>query len=541
MKKIIIYILMFSAALTAAAQEGTPDLPGSPEEPSIVLPEMFLEIEDLSAEKLDAVLPPGEELEVPDTAIPLPELDPMAVSDDTFLIPLPSITGETGTVTSGESSFYSTGLIGIGTMNNIIGSVSLYKLGDEPRFTFQFSHESVDGYDFNPAGTGFFRKTDDLSGWLSLRSGSVQLRGEGSYREDEEGLQQQAPYYAAALKQSTGQLSFSIDPVTSPLFFNSNFTVLSGKRMLTSATADTAPVNHREIKIGGSLVGGADFSSLALHLSTRYSYRFLPGYPDLQSHRVFVETGFDAALRDVVVFDGNAGFAYTDSLGSLFPFGLSVSLILKDSLVLSVGGGYRVVPQDYTALWNDYRLLELQTTLIDGTEWYGSAGMKIQNRIRSLYLEGLLGFSYREGVIELNGYEPQQGAYPFVQRNLTTLFPKVILNYLPGDLFNFSIGWEGVLLERTVQEDAHRFLWEAGMNSRDGRFGAGFTGWSALNNWRFELPVLDFSAFFKATEGVEFILEADDILSPVQEDGRTTIAPFIAPGFRMTFKTQISL
>jgi hypothetical protein len=537
---IIFFAFLYTIPVLSQDDDTVPP-PGSPEEPSIMLPEIFLEIEDLTAEKLDAVLPPGEELSVPETDIPLPELTPMGVSDETFVIPLPSISGAAAAVDSGESSFYSTGLIGIGTMNNILGSVSLYKLGDEPRFTFQFSHESADGYNFNPPGTGYFRKTDDLAGWISFRTGSAEIRGEGGYSEDEKGLQQQASYYAAALKKTSGNFNFSLESPRSPLFLNAGFSALSLRRILASATSNTEPVSHRETKLSGNITAGADFSSVTFHLSADYFYRFVPTVTALGDNRLFVETGFDAALRDIVVLDGSAGFAYGDTFKSAFPFDLSLSFILKDSVVLSLAGGYQVVTYNYNELWEDFRLLNLQDTLEDGSEWFADGGFKLQNRTRSLYLEGGIGSAYRIGVVELGNYDESSGFYPFTQRDYITLSPRAKLYFSPGKIFDFSLGWEAILLERTAQEDAHRFTWEAGINSSGGRFGATLSGWTALNSWIFDVPVLDFSAYFKATEGVEFILEAEDILSPVIESGRVDLEPFITPGLIITFKTQISL
>ena len=63
----VIAVLLALAALPLAAAE---TVPGEPGEPEIVLPPVILEIEDLSVERVEAKLPPEEDLLPPARDVP---------------------------------------------------------------------------------------------------------------------------------------------------------------------------------------------------------------------------------------------------------------------------------------------------------------------------------------------------------------------------------------------------------------------------------------------------------------------------------------
>ena len=82
-----VYILTFLLCLFlffpipfAQGEEGR-DADEEPIDPDIVLPSVILEIEDLSIEVIDAVLPEEDELLPPEREVPLPEQDVMEIKE----------------------------------------------------------------------------------------------------------------------------------------------------------------------------------------------------------------------------------------------------------------------------------------------------------------------------------------------------------------------------------------------------------------------------------------------------------------------------
>ena len=154
-------LLLLASASLVAAQSAAPPRPCSlhgqppnpavaPGEPEIIMPQVILQVEDLSVEKVEAQLPPEEELLPPVRTIPTLSEGELAVGEPT--IPAAPVEAEGPSRPSNDRLLSSEVQLGAGTVNMIMGSVALKTLGPDPRFSLQFHHETLDGFGGHAAG-----------------------------------------------------------------------------------------------------------------------------------------------------------------------------------------------------------------------------------------------------------------------------------------------------------------------------------------------------------------------------------------------------
>ncbi|MEE8440156.1 MAG: hypothetical protein V3S41_00420, partial [Spirochaetia bacterium] len=177
---IVVVLLTALTSLSVAQDSG----PAEPSQTEIIIPEFVLRVEELGVEEVEAVLPSEGELALGMIALPLPGADELVVSDIAFDAPLPAVAAR-----SEGPAVFSTGRLGAGTANHVLGELSIYKLGTDPRFRLGFAHEGLDGFQFNPAGSGYYAFTNTIDAWLSIQSDVLELEGEAGFVEIEKGLQ----------------------------------------------------------------------------------------------------------------------------------------------------------------------------------------------------------------------------------------------------------------------------------------------------------------------------------------------------------------
>ena len=205
----LLAMLLFAGiGAPVVAQEGSPSVgPSDPDETEIVVPELVLEVEEIELQQVTAVLPEEGELALGQVSIPLPGADELEIADDAFSVPLP------GAMPAAETtSVFSSGRLGAGSANHIVGELSLFKLGADPRFRLRFSHEGLDGYQFNEAGTGYFSSSNVLDGWFAGGDDRLRAEAEAAFSEKVDGLQGQSDYYSAGLRRTTATASVDFNP-----------------------------------------------------------------------------------------------------------------------------------------------------------------------------------------------------------------------------------------------------------------------------------------------------------------------------------------
>jgi hypothetical protein len=113
---------------------GIDDVPSSIE---LIIPPVVVEFEDSFEAVLELKVPDYNDIILPDFEISLPYPQEMTTPDIDFDLPLPDFV-EYNFVE--KSSFFSEGVLGIGNRNNIIGNISLFRLGQDLIVIFIFGY-----------------------------------------------------------------------------------------------------------------------------------------------------------------------------------------------------------------------------------------------------------------------------------------------------------------------------------------------------------------------------------------------------------------
>mgnify|MGYP001329639468 CR=1 FL=1 len=534
-------VLPFLIPAAAAAQSVEPD------EPEIVLPRMLLEIQDLSVERVETVLPEELELEVPNVTLPLPEEKEMYVSDSAFDVTVDRIELAHGPVAARESSIFSDGMVGVGSMNHILGSISIYKLGTEPRFSLQFSHEGLDGFARHNPGEGFFLREDSLSGSLGLRDGTFQTDIAASFHERELGLQQVSARFSSVTHRFIdGSSLFTLSP-SDVLRLSGSLEAGATNMLLTLRNSDDPGGNtFSEYTVSPVLEAVFEYPSYSFGFLGTYGFRTLADHADSSAHRGALGGSFDLEFSIPLYLEGGIG-VYWNSVSDLYvPFDLGITARYHDVLSVFVKGGYAVEEQSFTWLWETVPLVDVRTgtqPLRDAAGFYveGGFGWLLMN---GMSLEGRLGFMDQSNAVSVrfDRFDPQTGLYAWESGSFLRLAASLAFSWEWRDTFSFGLRYAGEFLEHPAQVPDHSFSLNADLISPSGRFG-GSIG-TALDLYSASaIPELDLGGFFRLSDGLRFSLEAKDLLSVFLEHGRKYYGDgeYTAPGFHLTLKTQISL
>lgn len=527
-----------------------------PSDPEIILPPVLLQIEDVTLETLEVALPPTEEILAPEIGIPLPRADEPGFIDLGFEVPL--LDGVDQRVpTVGESSIFSNGTLGVGTMNHIVGSVSLFKLGDDPRFRFRFSHEGIDGYNFRDPGTGYFFREDIIDGWFAastseepavaggeLASGELGFDIEGAFREEEEGLQGQSDYYSVDLRFLRGGVAFGYRPEEIVLL-RANVDAAVSTRLLTLANpggGGTAP-REEEVLIEPAIGVTVDVGPVLVYVDAGYDLRVgVPG----DYHGVRAEAGFEAAFDIPLFLDGFVGVDWNTANLFSVPFELGINGIIDDVFTIGARGGLDVRQSTQTEYWESFPLAAAPAAFPAVRRWHAGVDFSFQTGDQVFRTAGGLVFDVTENALSLGAYDPATDLYPTSRVTRNAFHPRLSVELAPSRAFSAGLEWVGTFLDLAPFEPASVLALDLGLRQPDGDFGGSLsTRWSIYAQPT--IPELSLGGFWKVSEGVEFQLDFEDILAPLYPQGRLRLgndpaaAPFVTPGFRASLRALIAL
>lgn len=523
-----------------------------PSEPEIVLPPVLLKVQDVTQEKIDTPLPQEQAPSLPQVDIALPTAQNINLGNASFEVPVPT-QGPSGTpitpATKPAATFFSDGLIGAGSMNHILGDITLYKLGSDPRFNLEFSHEGVDGYldpssrgVFQPAGAGFFNRKDALDGSLTYSTKNLfNFNTHDYYRETENGLQGNATTYSSVTHRFISGSANAEFTGTSPFSFGAAVDATSGDMSLAGPTPSSA-LNARELAVKPSLSVGLTLSKVNGHLSGFYDLSQMTGQSAYQRQAAGGALSVSAQLPLSVTLDGSVGAQWDNTTGWAVPFSLELDGVYKDLLTYRLYGGYRVDRQSYFDLWQKYPFLNQSVSLIQSLEWYGGATTSWYFGPHFRLRSGV-DFSSANDAILPTSPAVGNGLFDFVQGQETTLGPTLSFSWDPKGPFSLSMGWLGNFLKPAPFVPVSTFNLDAELNSADGRYGGALSGsmdLTTITPFAAQMPNLSLSGYFRISSGVTLHLNLSDLLSPLSS-GRTIWNYYYEPGFHVTVTTQISL
>jgi hypothetical protein len=540
-------LIMMVNPMTLFGEEGAE---AEPSDPGLVLPTVVLEIEDLSIETIEAVLPEEEELLPPQRNVPLPEEGIMEVEEPSPDVHLPD--DDVTIQQAASSAFVAEVLLGAGSVNNILSQISFYKLGESPRYKFLFLHEMLDGFSyidsegglaFRDGGTGFNNRIDSLDGSFRWIAPEIETNLEGGFFELEQGLQENSDFYSLINRFISGSAGISFMP----------FEILELRSSIGSAyaslslTGDTVPVMEvsyppSELLLYGGIGMDFLFDTVKLGLDTRYTYRTVAGGPDYEFHRLHADVYCGIEFPDSFTLNGRVGYFFSLDEPWLIPFELSLSGNPFEFLSFRFAGGYRIEAYDLMYVWKEFEYMGLPSGLADNHGWFFDTQVKL-NADNNLILS--LGSVFSTNTIHLSYSDvtdPSTGLFSLaMDHNVQKLTSEAGIRWNVVPWFYLNIKGSGIFLWEPEFVPFCEGLIEGVATDEAGKYGGQL---SFLFESDFEkkvqIPIFDIALFFKISDNVKLIGEGHDLLYPFLREDRYVREPYTSPGIRGTLKVHIT-
>jgi hypothetical protein len=528
-------------------RDGAAPGPEAPEDTEIKLPEMLLEVEEAQLERVQAELPETAQARLGDVGIPLPTETELAISPAAFEVPELE-EGDAVTATGSRPvSLYSDAVLGAGSMNHILGSLSLYRLGDAPRFRLQFSHDGRDGYNFEEPGTGYFDRTEDLSGWVETGE-TTTTRLEAGFVEHERGLQGQPTFFSTKSRFLNGRAEVET-PFGDRYRFSARIDTAYAERLRTVADESQAPAGSEIYAEPGARVG-IDTTAGTFYADSEYVFRRIDDDGEAVDQGVGLSLGADLLLGRGVSAGAEVGVFWPVEEYVYVPFLLRLTASPAEALTLSVEGGMEPRPLRIAERWRDYPTFA--TRDLGGgfpgwmEDWYADAQLLIDVADSPVTAEVSGRYSWLRNTPDLGGYDPDAGATSYELEDRMTVTPGASLRWDVAPV-GVEVGWSSTLLERAEVDPLHSARLGVELRNEGETLGAR----ADLSGEYFDglqVPVLDLTGYVDVSEAVRVSLDILDVFAPAIEDGRPRIGgevtedfPFIEPGFRVVLKTRVSL
>jgi hypothetical protein len=534
MRTALVVLLVALGAGFLTAQARSPAPAGGPGEPEIVMPQVVLEIEDLSVEKVEAQLPPEEDLLPPERTIPVLSEGELAVGEPS--IPGPGIESEAAAAPVSDRFLSSEVNLGAGSLSNIVGRVSLKTLGADPRFSLQFAHETADGFSGHQPGSGYSMRSDDLDGGLKFRLGAVDTDLSAAFAEKETGLQGQSASYSATLSRNiSASAAFSATPLDWLTLKGAasgayDLLTLEGGSPQQLSGASVSPSVSAEARFGDAIIG----------IATGYTFRTDSTSPAPDLHRFTAGADFGLKLPATFLIDGKVGWFWNSAGLSLVPFSVLVTGTPVEFFTMSLGGGYKVVPYDLSDILSSSPFA-LPTGVADDRGWYGDASVQL-TMTRDLAATTKISFMASEALpVGSRTQDATTGLFAVTQGAHNQLSTDLGLRWGITQAFSLSATWTHQYLDTTFFSTSDSISAELlGLDS-SGRFGGSVSLLVAPTVTQLlQQPVLRISGFWKAADSVKIQVEGDDLLQPLSGP-RFDIPPYVSPGFRVIASLSMSL
>ena len=467
----------------------------------------------------------------PPIAVPRPEIPRDAVTSAPMM--------------SGEEQVYFNATLGGGSVNSILGSINVYRLGDGPQFRVGYDHRGRDGFNLEKPGTGFFEQENDLNAWLRLDSASnTSLEVDTGYADRQFGLQQRSPYYSQDLREFDAEVTGAWTP-EQPVGIRGTVAVSDVRRVLSTGDSGVEAQSNSYRRFTPELSGSLEWPRFGIQMAGRYDAVFRSGMELKNSSSFAFQVGVEAVPFDGLTLGVTGVTQYRVSDGVYFPVEGSLSYQGNSRWNVDLSGGYRVVENDLLPFWTAYPATDFQPgTSLDDARLPAN---------EVLFLGGELGVVAVPGVVELRGrvdrelhanrltvtpFEEERSVYPYRITDANSLTSDVVGEVSLGESLRVDAGWRAEWDQRLPGVPQH--VARGAVRGDVGELTMEATGELPLVTGMDALPEIGIDLRYEIARDVEFRAYARDILAPGMDDGRSLRGvvpkdndPFIGPGLEL--------
>lgn len=522
------------------------------DDPDIILPPMFLEIEDVTKEDVKTALPGVQNEEpiiLPELMTPMP--DPTETEFDETQIDafLSTIGGENAL--ADEEKKREKRLIpisldahaGLGTVGELDLGFGIFGNTKNSTFRFDGSHCSHDGYGFRPWGGVFFDSNTLFFGQYAFRRQAFANETEASFQARDFGTQN-----LTAENDARRDLYFSVAD---------RFSLEAGALRFEAAAA--FDLGHRYTTDVGNGVTDLFLQPKAvldlLLPQTKLTFSVAYGwngslFASDHGHSADFLFEFDAELPQAVNFAGGVGLFWdgretesvydADLRGFSIPFYVSIYGTAAEFFQYRFKGGFENEYRSYAALSRDFCFLE-PTSLSALSGWFAEA--ELDFRIRRLARISVgLDFNRKSGTVTTDELKVNtSGLISTSQRIENLLFAFLRTEIRPTDGLEVTAGWEGSLLPDVHYYLKPRHRIDAHLSYTIPRKWFTFDTYLQFDYYdKAYIPEWNLNAFFEINDHFRLALALNDLLSPIYKEGRPTVwGEYTAPGFGASVRFEI--
>lgn len=527
------------------------DGPSQPDQPEIILPTEVFEIEAFNVETVAAPLPQISDIRIPALPVPLPDSGEIQVTEAALALqPISPAVGQSSVPLQGVSSVFSTAQFGFGTRNWLFGDLSVFALGTEPRFAFEFRHESLDGFGTREAGTGYFSGADRIAGNIDFSNQNTDIETDLSFDSRRDGFQGQGPYLS--LDQRFTRLSLDANHQTDgPVSFSGNARLGHADRVFTDPDSPDSE-QALDASVDGRVTVG--FDRVELSVNSQYLQNWLDTRSEglrLGGQTVSGGLSLNLNFNSSLLIDSSAGVSWRPGERLVVPFSLGVSGSVSDRLSLEFRTGQSLAHVSPIELWDSVQALETPQSSVWGNEWYGSmAATWFVRDDTTISGEGL--FRYWRDTYDAGAFSG--GVHSFVSvPERTSVQSSIQAAYTPRPEFRGAFDLDLNLISARTIDPSFSIGLETEFLTTDGLSGMLVrmdTAFFLEQNQEVTpvLPELDISGFYALTDIVQVSLGIRDIFDLVDANVPRYLYraadpeyPLIEPGFRATLSAQLSL
>jgi hypothetical protein len=521
-------LLLLVLVTLSAGAETLPEPTGPGD---LVLPPIVLEVEDLAAVRVEARLPPEEELVPPDRRFPLPEPGSLPIGEPS----LPSASASGSASTGGPNPAISTRAeIGAGVLRDVTAAVTLTAEGN-PGLEISFRHDSLDGFGGHAPGSGFDIRDDRLSAAVALAPWGTRLAVDGTWREQSRGLQGLGGTYDALTVRSVAA-GASIEGNPLPWL-----TLAGGLDVGTDelVLAGTVPSRISETGVAPSASATASLGAWTLGLAARYAFHAGTLIPDPfeDGHRFRVDLSVAVEAAPGWLLDAAVGWQGTGEGMSAFPFHVGLTGTPLPFLTFALRGGYQAVAVDLgDVLAANPLLLPLAT--VDSAGWFGSLDLTLGVGNAVSATAGL-SYTLESGMLDAIGIpDAGTGLYPIVQRATDGLTLTASLRWSIASWLTLNASLAANLPDRPWYEPAGTLDVALTALESSGRMGATLSAAGEAGSAGVPLPRVDLGGFLRVSPAVRLRLDASDLFGPLAGP-RIELGAFERPGLRVVGTVQL--
>ncbi|HVO39495.1 MAG TPA: hypothetical protein VMV03_10765 [Spirochaetia bacterium] len=508
-----------------------------PQGPTLVLPQVTLDIQDLSIENVQAMLPSAREAPITQSQILLPSTPAFTVEAPARRLAVEG-SDPLGGAPAAQRPLATQTTLGAGLQNRVIGRLNVATVGGSARANLSFAHETADGISGKAAGSGFDTRDDTIGGSISGKLGPVDGSFQGSYAEKSVGLQGQSPFISRLGRTLDGTAGASVQPLE---WLTVDSTVTGAADTLTLAAG--SPTQASEYRAGAHAGATARTGVFTAGVSGDFGFRsaamIAPGAQEqVQRIRTGLSLGLD--FPGSILLEGTAAwFLNTQSL-SLFPFSLHLGGVTFSIFSFDVSAGFKVVPYDQEDILALSPYL-LPVTLSDDNGWFVDGAVQLALP-GDLSLKVGASFMRSAEMPDISSTPNGMGLFPVFQKPANRLTGDASLRWSVAPGITLDARWKREFLDKPLFVPLDQVTAEAIAMESTGAFGG-----QAAVTWLVDpafswAPVIDVGGFVRLSEAAQLHLDFYDVLWFLLNGTRygPSISPYVEPGFRAVASIRLS-